>query len=102
MLENKTELSDQSLKSVTGGIGEDIDEGPKPSEYIYRCELKYLGAVCKQEPDDNSKTLCSISQYTIIYVTQLGCGNNYVKCMFRGDSSRVYGYIKEYYVPRTE
>lgn len=102
MLKDKNELNGQTLKSVVGGNGGDIDQGPDPSSYIYKCELQYIGAVCKQEPDDNSATICSINQYTIIYVTQLACGNGYVKCMFAGNSQREYGYIKEYYVPRPE
>lgn len=100
MFEDKVEFNDQSLESVTGGNGGDIVQGPDPSSYIYQCELQYIGAVCKQEPNDNSATVCSINQYTIIYVTELACGNGYVKCMFAGKTNRVYGYIKEYYVPR--
>lgn len=100
MLEDKVELSDQSLESVTGGVGEDIDQGPDPSTYIYKCELQYINVVCKEFPDDNSNTICSVNQYTMIYVTELACGNGYVKCMFAGKSHREYGYIKEYYVPR--
>lgn len=101
MSKDIVELNDESLESVNGGNGEDIDQGPDPSTYIYKCELQYIGAVCKKEPDDNSDTICSINQYTIIYVTELACGNGYVKCMFAGKSNRECGYIKEYYVPRT-
>ena len=91
---NDKELKDKQLESVAGG------KGPDPSTYIYECELLSSGVCCKQEPRDDSETICTISKYTIIYVTELNCGNDYVKCMFKGDHHREYGYIKERYVPR--
>lgn len=89
------ELKDQELDKVSGGL-----TGPDPSTYIYKTELLALGVVCKELPNDDSKTICAVSQYTIIYVTELNSGNGYVKCMFKGDAHREYGYIKEIYVPR--
>ena len=96
-METKVELKNEELDKVTGGTL----EGPDPSTYIYMCELQYINVVCKELPDDNSNTVCTISQHTIIYVTELNCGNGYVKCMFKGDKKREYDrYIKEIYVPR--
>ena len=96
-MKTKKELENNELEKVTGGIF----KGPDPSTYIYKCELSFAGVVCKEEPDDNSNTICTIRQYTIIYVTELDVGNDYVKCMFKGDKHREYGYVKEMYVPRS-
>lgn len=95
-METKVELKNEELDKVTGGTL----EGPDPSTYIYKCTLLYAGVVCKELPDDNSNTVCTIDQYTIIYVTELNCGNDYVKCMFKGEKHREYDrYIKAKYVP---
>lgn len=89
------ELNNEQLNKVSGGI-----MGPDPSTYIYQKELSVKGVVCKELPSDDSKTICTISQYTIIYVTELNSGNGYVKCMFKGEKHREYGYIKEIYVQK--
>ncbi len=94
---SKDELKNEELEKVTGGLL----EGPDPSTYIYKCELQYAGVLCKELPDDDSNTICTISKFTIIYVTELNSGNGYVKCMFKGDKHREYGYVKEMYVPRS-
>lgn len=95
-METKEELKQNELDMVTGGNL----KGPDPSEYIYKCELLFVNVICKEKPDDNSNTICTIDKYTIIYVTELNSGNGYVKCMFKGDKHREYGYVKEMYVPR--
>ena len=88
------ELNTDELQKITGGL-----MAPDPSDYIYKTELQFAGVNCKESPSDDSNTICTISKYTIIYVTELNSGNGYVKCMFKGDKHREYGYIKQIYVP---
>lgn len=73
------------------------------------CDISYqLKSFDNQHSDNNVllQIIITLSGDTLIivsiYVTELACGNGYVKCMFTGKSNREYGYIKEYYVSRSK
>lgn len=94
MTDKKVELNDTNLNDVSGGGSSQ----PDPSTYLYKARLTD-GVRVKSQPDVKSEDVCVAPAYTIIFVTEDNCPNNFVYCMFKGERHREYGYItKQHFV----